>query len=153
MIVQTQTSASVLSASILSEIIQPLILIFLIIGIVFFLIGFIRFLTQSDNPEKRKSAYLYMLSSGIGLFLITSSYTVLTFLGSIVNQENIFPEDEGISEGILEPSIRYGDRRTIEATSLNSLNDSVGTPPSVTPPDEEETRKRSFTSTNSERRI
>ena len=65
---------------IIDLIINPLIMLFMVLGTAFFLWGIIEFLMNPDNEEKRKSGKKHMMWGIIGLFLMVSVWGIIRVL-------------------------------------------------------------------------
>lgn len=61
-------------------IINPLIILFMVLGTAFFLWGIIEFLMSSDNEEKRSAGKKHMIWGIIGLFLMVSAWGIIRVL-------------------------------------------------------------------------
>ncbi|MEI6190953.1 MAG: hypothetical protein WCP24_01120 [bacterium] len=80
----TPISTNDLIQNILTNIVNPLILLMVGVAVIFFLWGVFDFIRNADNPEKRKEGGMHMLFGALGLFIMSTAYGVLNLiLGTI----------------------------------------------------------------------
>ena len=73
-----------LIGNILTNIVNPLILLMVGVAIIFFLWGVFDFIRNADSSEERKKGGEHMLYGALGLFIMSTAYGVLNLiLGTI----------------------------------------------------------------------
>ena len=70
--------------NILTNIVNPLILLMVGVAIIFFLWGVFEFIRNADSSEERKKGGEHMLYGALGLFIMSTAYGILNLiLGTI----------------------------------------------------------------------
>ncbi len=80
----TPISTDNLIQNILTNIVNPLILLMVGVAVIFFLWGVFEFIRNADSSEERKKGGMHMLFGALGLFIMSTAYGVLNLiLGTI----------------------------------------------------------------------
>ncbi len=80
----TPIDTNTLIQNILTNIVNPLILLMVAVAIIFFLWGVFDFIRNADSSEERKKGGEHMLYGALGLFIMSTAYGVLNLiLGTI----------------------------------------------------------------------
>ena len=70
--------------NILTNIVNPLIILMVGVAVIFFLWGVFEFIRNADSSEERKKGGMHMLYGALGLFIMSTAYGVLNLiLGTI----------------------------------------------------------------------
>ena len=80
----TPIDTNTLIQNILTNIVNPLILLMVGVAVIFFLWGVFEFIRNADSSEERKKGGMHMLYGALGLFIMSTAYGVLNLiLGTI----------------------------------------------------------------------
>ena len=80
----TPIDTNTLIQNILTNIVNPLILLMVGVAIIYFLWGVFEFVRNADSSEERKKGGDHMLYGALGLFIMVTAYGVLNLiLGTI----------------------------------------------------------------------
>jgi hypothetical protein len=80
----TPIDTNTLIQNILTNIVNPLILLMVGVAIIFFLWGVFEFIRNADSSEERKKGGEHMLYGALGLFIMSTAYGILNLiLGTI----------------------------------------------------------------------
>jgi len=80
----TPIDTNTLIQNILTNIVNPLILLMVGVAVIFFLWGVFEFIRNADSSEERKKGGMHMLFGALGLFIMSTAYGVLNLiLGTI----------------------------------------------------------------------
>jgi hypothetical protein len=75
---------TVLIQSILTNIVNPVITLLVVVAVIIFLWGVFEFIRAADSPEGRKQGGKHILFGSLGLFIMASAYGILNLiLGTI----------------------------------------------------------------------
>ena len=70
--------------NILTNIVNPLVILMVGVAVIFFLWGVFEFIRNADSSEERKKGGMHMLYGALGLFIMSTAYGVLNLiLGTI----------------------------------------------------------------------
>ena len=80
----TPIDANTLIQNILTNIVNPLVLLMVGVAVIYFLWGVFEFIRHADSSEERKKGGEHMLYGALGLFIMGTAYGVLNLiLGTI----------------------------------------------------------------------
>ncbi len=82
-IVQSQEVAKQFANNLFTYIIDPLIVIFFILGLIYFFYGIFMFIMFKERKEEAIKTITYGI---IGLFIISSTFTILHFINDLAGE-------------------------------------------------------------------
>lgn len=84
-----------------THIINPFIYFMIILAVVFFVIGILQYLGNTDNAEKRKEGHMHMVWGAVGLFIMVGVFFIMrVLLGTIgIEEDQINPQTGEVNIG------------------------------------------------------